>query len=219
MRLLSIAGLLLLAAGCSATLQSFGGGLGSGRAPTMFWPPPPATAVTEGAPAAGMVSFGEAEAQLDRTLREAGHAVARALPIGGRHEHGFARITRLERIHDDGSPDTGPARWSTLYPEPANLRWLEGALTPRLPGPGRFRVLLIAFTDLPVVAKGRPPAWDFATLMESTDAPPPLPASRRASAGYRLVYLVYEFRSTRADGAGERLNEASLAASASVLVR
>ena len=218
MRLLSIAGLLLLAAGCTATLQPFGGGLGSGRAPTMFWPPPPATAVTEGVLAAGTLSFGEAEAQLDRTLRAAGYAAARALPIGGRHEHGFARITRLERSHDDGSPETGPARWSDLYPEPANLRWLEGALTPHLPGPGRFRVLLVAFTDLPVVAKGRPPVWDFATLMESTDAPPPLPESRRASAGYRLVYLVYEYRSTRADGAGKRLDEPSLAASAHAFV-
>ena len=187
-------------------IAPFGADPGSGRAPNAFWPPPQASRVTEDAPLADE-ALGEAAERLERMLRGAGHLALRRYPIGARYEHGFVLTTRLERIHEDGSIVASSARWSDLYPAPANLRWLEGADAPRLPGPGRYRALLVAFTDLPVVAKDRPSRWDSATLMESIDEPPPLPASRRvpARAGYRVVSFVYEYQSTRADGIGRRL--------------
>lgn len=185
-------------------IQPFGGDLGSGRAPNAFWPPPRATAVIEHASRTEDNSFGEAAARIERAFAGAGHAALRRFPIGTRYDHGFAFTTRLERIDDDGSSDASPARWSDLYPEPATLRWLERASEPRLPGPGRYRAQLVAFTDLPVVAKDRPPAWDQGTLMESLDEPPPLPAQRRASTRYRLVTFAYEYESTHASGMGQR---------------
>jgi len=162
-------------------IAPFGADPGSGRAPNAFWPPPQASRVTEDAPLADE-ALGETAERLERMLRGEGHLALRRYPIGARYEHGFVLTTRLERIHEDGSIVASSARWSDLYPAPANLRWLEGADALRLPGPGRYRALLVAFTDLPVVAKDRPSGWDSATLMESIDEPPPLPASRRVRA-------------------------------------
>lgn len=120
-------------------------------------------------------------------------------PIGIGHLHGFALTTRLERMNDDGTPKAGPERWSSLYPESANLRWLAGAREPKLPSPGHYRAFLVAFTDLPVGPSPRAEVWSEETLMEAPDAPGTLPASRRPSSRYRLAFFVYEYRARGGD--------------------
>jgi hypothetical protein len=94
--------------------------------------------------------MGGAAARVKRTLDGAGYSDQRWYPIGVGHLHGFAVTTRLEQIDDHGTPKLGLERWSPLYPESANLLWLLRAREPRLPGPGRYRAFLVAFTDLPV---------------------------------------------------------------------
>jgi hypothetical protein len=115
------------------------------------------------------------------------------------HLHGFAVTTRLERIDDHGTPKLGLERWSSLYPESANLLWLLRAREPRLPGPGRYRAFLVAFTDLPLGPSSRPEVWNEETLMEASDSPSELPAARRVSSRYRLAFFVYEYRARGAD--------------------
>jgi hypothetical protein len=54
--------------------------------------------------------------------------------------------TRLERIFDDGTSKPANERWVSTYPEAASLRWIVDSPAPYLPVPGRYRILLVAFS-------------------------------------------------------------------------
>jgi hypothetical protein len=111
--------------------------------------------------------------------------------------HGFAVATRLEHFDtDDGTPET--ERWAQWHPEPANLFWLSGATTVRLPQPGHYRVFLFAFTDLPLGPTRVAPVWGRDTIMEGPEVPETLsaedipPARHLKSARLGLYVYVYE---------------------------
>ncbi|MEO6599836.1 MAG: hypothetical protein ABIQ16_08200 [Polyangiaceae bacterium] len=106
---------------------------------------------------------------LEVGLRAAGYTEQRWFPIGARHEHGFAVTTRLERVDDHWRVDD-PERWSSLYREAANLKWLRQARTLPLPGPARYRVLLIAYTDLPIGVTSVAATWSEETMMDGPGA-------------------------------------------------
>lgn len=191
---------LALAGGCAEHLStlSHSGGWTTG---VLFWPPPGATSSWL-AESEGPSTFGEAASRIRDDLRRAGYTEQRWLPIGAHYEHGFAVTTRLERIEGDGTPVPSSGRWLSAYPAPVSLRWLEGSATPFLPGAGRYRVLLVAFTDLHIRAPGRPDRWDETTAMEGPDpdmALPAIPTLRVASARYRVGFYVYEYEAG-ADG-------------------
>jgi hypothetical protein len=127
-------------------------------------------------------------------LHHAGYRDERWYPIGLDWSHGFALTTRLERIADDGSPTSDRERWSSFYAEPANLRWLDTARNMRLLPPGRYRVLLLAFTDLPVGTTDRAPLWNEQTFMAGPNAPTrPFPSEHHASRNFRPAAYIYEY--------------------------
>src|SRR5699024_3554153 len=156
----ALGALIVAASACVQPVQMLQRGVGGGAAPCSFWPPPPAT-VTWTREVDGR-TFGEVAGRLGRSLRDAGYAEQQWFPIGAGYSHGFALITRLERINEDGTPRMSE-RWSSLYPEAANLRWLERAREMTLPAAGRYRVFLVAFTDLPIGPTTRAPAWSHDT--------------------------------------------------------
>jgi hypothetical protein len=193
-----------LAAGCAEHLGSLNepGGWSKG---VLFWPPPAASASWIAAPSSP-ATLGDAAHAVAGALRQAGYADLRWFPIGAHHEHGFAVTTRLERIDDDGTPKPPGERWLSPYPEAASLLWLTKASEPYLPSRGRYRVLLVAFTDLHVRTPGRPPRWDEGTAMEGPGfAAPEIPASRHVPASYRVGVYVYEYAATSGDGTGALL--------------
>jgi hypothetical protein len=99
---------------------------------------------------------------------------------------------------------SSPPRWCSLYPEASNLRWLEGARDPLLPSQGRFRVFLVAFTDLPAGRSGGAPRWNDETLMDAPDLPVMhFPAERRAPSRFRVSAFVYEYAAGSADERGD----------------
>ena len=104
-----------------------------------------------------------------KLLRGAGYTDQRWYAIGARYAHGFAVATRLEHVAESGAANA--ERWSPQYPDAANLLWLDGATNPRLPGPGRYRVVVVAYTDLPLADAHRAPLWNEQTWM-TEDAPP-----------------------------------------------
>ena len=131
---------------------------------------------------------------ISASLQRAGYEDVHWYPIGAigaRYEHGFAVTTRLERIRAAGDVPADGDRWSELHPEPVTLRWLEGARMPHLPGIGHYQAMLYAF-----------PTERRDTMMESTDAPPPLPTSQAVTADYKLVSFVFEYEAGRADENG-----------------
>jgi hypothetical protein len=204
-----------LAAGCAEPVHLLDRGGGGGTAPCSFWPPPPPTSTLTGDLAA-TATFGQAADRVATALRDAGYAEQQWYPVGAHYLHGFAVTTRLERIDEVGRPRSPSDRWSSLYPEASTLRWLERAHTMPLPLPGRYRVLLLAFTDLPIGETGRAAAWNQQTLMEAPDTPPQLPALRRASSRFRLAFFVYEYERARGDAKGAFVPEATLSAAVHV---
>jgi hypothetical protein len=173
----------------------------------LFWPPPQSTSVwtADPAPAPTSPSFGRVAARIADTLEQAGYAEQRVVPVGAGYEHGFAVTTRLERIRDDGTSESLPERWSARFPEAASLLWLAGARQPRFPRAGRYRVLLLAFTDLPLEGLGsRPPVWNETTVMAGPGlAAADFPLGRRLPRGARIVVYVYEYRSGSPEGEGD----------------
>ena len=188
-----------LAAGCAEHLHSIE------RSDTwstgiLFWPPPTATSVWLAEPSAS-ATLGDASGFIGEALRKAGYVDQRWFPIGAHYEHGFAVTTRLERIDEDGTPKSLVERWLPQYPEAASLRWLTGSAETYLPRPGRYRVLLVAFTDLHVPLQGGPQRWDQGTAMEGPSLPSTeLPARRRVRAGHRVGVGGYGIRWSRGQG-------------------
>ena len=195
----------LLSVGCAQNLHLRPRGVVVGGPSLSFWPPPDSTWTWSGSTEAAPGRFlGEAAAHVAAALRSAGYADKRWYAIGARYAHGFVVTTRLERVQDDGAPDEIRRRWSSSFPEAGNLLWLEGARQTRLPGAGRYRVLLVAFTDLPIGATNRAQRRSEQTWMaERPDAPSTeLPPTRRVSSDYRVGVYVYEYQSDASDGEG-----------------
>jgi hypothetical protein len=63
-----------------------------------------------------------------------------------------------------------------------------------MPAAGRYRTLLVSFSDLPLHDPHRPPVENEWTVMDGPDVPrgAPIPA-RRLGPGYRASLHVYEF--------------------------
>lgn len=193
----------LLALGCGHLHLPQGDSVGW---PTgyLFWPPPQATSFTPySVPLEGR-SFGQVLDGITGALRRAGHDETRVLRIGAHYEHGFAVTTRLEAIDDDGTPLPLPDRWSSRFAEAPGLRWLSGAREPRLPRAGRYRIFLLAATNLLPEGRGtRPTPWDESTVMDGPDLrPAELPLERRFATGSALSVYVYEYVGESDDEAG-----------------
>jgi hypothetical protein len=139
------------------------------------------------------------------TLRRGGYVRQRWFPVGAGFVHGFAVATRLEHFDtEDGSPEL--ERWLPWHPEPANLFWLSGATTVRLPLPGHYRVLLVAFTDLPLGPTRVAPVWGKDTVMEGPEVPETLSAEdlppERHLRDARLGLYVYVYEKLAGDDSG-----------------
>jgi hypothetical protein len=193
---------LAIATGCATHLGMLEGGAGGLRQDD-FWPPPGATSVWMASSSAA--TLGDMADRVAGVLHAAGYEDVRWHPIGARCDHGFAVTTRLERIDDDAAPKPVAERWTSLYPAASTLRWLDAARAPRLPAPGRYRVLLIAFSDLPTGAAGHAPRWDAQTVMAGPQIPDLQPMQlareRRVTLEYRIGVHVYEYE---LDGSDER---------------
>jgi hypothetical protein len=146
--------------------------------------------------------MGDVAVRVQGALRDAGITTLRWSPIGVGYAHGFVVTTRLERIDDDGAPMKSPDRWSSTFSGAPELSFLAQADEMRLPAAGRYRVLLVAFTDLPVV---RPPhsapRWNEETVLFGQGlSAAGLPYAKRVSADYRIDVFEYEYE---ADSVGE----------------
>ncbi len=176
--------------------------------PGIFWPPVgwSDVALAQPSPTGSPVSFGEAAARATTVLDDAGYVAKRWYPIGADCAHGFAVTTRLEAMGPGGERLPAEQRWSTLYPEPMTLTWLRDVHRPRLPGTGRYRAYLIAFSDLHARQRGQAPRMDLTTLMEANDrSATGFPAARRVPSTYRFAAYLYAYAASGGDGEGALL--------------
>jgi len=177
-----------------------------------FWPPPRTSTAwfSRGRYPGRANDFGSAAEELAALLREQGYSEQRWLPIGVGFVHGFAVTTRLERFEGE-SPNGATPRWSARYGEAARLVWLQGARAVSVVAPGRYRVFLVAVTDLPLDAAGAAPVWDQTTVMVGPGIPDDLdeldlPRSRRLSSRHRLGVYAYVFESGEGEAVGHAVS-------------
>jgi hypothetical protein len=112
---------------------------------------------------------------------------------------GFAVVCRMETIGDNGIAFPPPKRW-TIDPSPINgwnLSIYVHALFTALPG--RYRVIVLVVTPLPLVAgSDQPKSDDLVNLLKSgaADIPPDM-KGQIMKEGTRCEALVYEFYKRR----------------------
>jgi hypothetical protein len=211
-----------VATGCAHHLGLQHGGDEGWSTGYLFWPPPEPTSVwtTDPQASATRPTFSQIAERIADVLQQAGYREQHVYPVGVGYAHGFAVTTRLERIRDDGAPAPLAERWSARFPGATELRWLAVAREPRFDQAGRYRALLLAFTDLPLEGTGtRPPVWNAQTVMAGPELPAAeFPATRRVPSGARVILYVYEYRaaSTEGEGAFVAPDDASVPAAAHV---
>jgi hypothetical protein len=202
---LALVAFSLASTGCAEHLSLLERGAAGSLVHPLFWPPPSSTSIwaaDAGEPATNL-SFREVAERISSALARAGYHQARWYPVGADYIHGFALTTRLEQINDDATPKPARERWLSLYPEASDLFWLEGARDPSLPLPGRYRVLLVALTDLPIGPSHRAPRWNEETVMVVPGRQAgEFPSKRHVSRGYHVGVYVYEYWSQSADEKG-----------------
>lgn len=196
--------------GCATQRELVDRSASAGPSRYSFWPPPPSTSLgsSELGNAAQPATLHGFALRIGVQLRAAGYPEPRWYPIGLGYLHGFAATTRLEALNDDASPKPEPGRWSGLYPDAAELRWLTLARSVPLPHPGRYRVFLIAVTDLALDSNRIAPVWSEDTVMDGPGVNPargPLDAlqhleskdgeleKRQDLSRYRLGVYVYQY--------------------------
>ncbi|HEY0463509.1 MAG TPA: hypothetical protein VGC79_04840 [Polyangiaceae bacterium] len=190
----------LCALGCATQRELIDRSASAGLSPCSFWPPPPSTSValTRSAlptQAAGLHGIAR---RIATELHAAGYPEPCWYPIGLEYRHGFAATTRLEALNDDATPKPESERWSSLYPDAAHLRWLTLARKVPLSHPGRYRVFLLAVTDLPLVSSALAPIWSEDTVMDGPGVSPQEPSPRAMGgwqdlSSYRLGVYVYQY--------------------------
>ena len=217
-RVVLLAGLALSQGGCAEQLHLLDRGPTGGVSPCSFWPPPPSSAtwIVETSGTAEDESLSAVARRLELSLQGGGYSDQRWYPIGIGSNHGFAVTTRLEQVADNANRESS-GRWSSLYPDAANLRWLMQARTPVLPRPGRYRVFLVSYTDLPIGPTTSAPTWNEETVMEWPDAAPSSSSResavpQRPAAGYRFGIYEYAYEWDDLEARG-RLRPVGVAAS------
>jgi hypothetical protein len=186
---------------------------GSARSADFFWPPPRSTSlwIADPADAATLSSsrLGDAASRIVVALDRTGYTDERWYTVGAHYSHGFAVTTRLEGIDEGGRSKPPEERWSSRFGEASHLSWLATAREPLLPSMGRFRVFLLALTDLPLdPGSQRAPLWNEYTWMGGGGTVPTkdFPASRKLSGNFNLGIYVYEYESHASDGEGHFLS-------------
>lgn len=165
------------------------------------WPPPRATAKTllpSHLLASGNIdTLGAVAAKIDSAVARAGIQEWAVYTIG---DSGFAYVTRLERIDQDGRPKPPPDRWPGDSGEgPRNRSFLQYIKSLFVAEPGFYRVIAVVVTSRPVADIGNPLSRGAADSLLL--GPQILPASLRARKVHNLsaYALIYQFKSINKD--------------------
>lgn len=168
--------------------------------PSFPWPPPQAS--TQLVLPNNLLVPG----QQNPTLGTVDNRIAAALTGAGYPERsylavpdGFAIVTKLEQIADDGTPKQPPARWVTAPGSGPSIFSLSDYIRALFTAdPGYYRVIVFAVTDVPFAATGARPTEDQSNnwLRSGFNTLPASLKQKAYSDAYSCTALVYEFERT-----------------------
>lgn len=115
--------------------------------PSFQWPPPQASAM-QNLPREFFASakfLRDVESKLSAALTSSGYATPSHYAVPG----GFALVTQLEQINDNGTPKSPPNRWATITVRPTHFTLAEYLTALLRANPGRFRIIVFIVTTKP----------------------------------------------------------------------
>jgi hypothetical protein len=185
--------LVIMALGMLAACASKPTSVVKSPCPSMDWPPPRASMMRVvpndllGLPALGLRAADINEG-LNRALSACGYFQRSYLLV----PDGFAIVTQLEQINDDGTPKPPPERWSAELPkvEPLSSAWFRALFTAQR---GRYRIIVFVITPTPFSQKNAEASRDEAAAWLKTGCntlPSTIAAVER---DFAITALVYEF--------------------------
>jgi prepilin-type N-terminal cleavage/methylation domain-containing protein len=169
------------------------------KIPEFPWPPPTPSAIAK-MPREAILSVGP---NGKFTLKDMARELDGALDKAGYNEksyysvpNGFALVSRLEQLNDDGSPKDPPDRWKIEVTRSVKFSltdYLKALFTAQR---GRFRLIVFVVTDAPFVtdqqkSPGREEAMGW--LATGATSLPDEIGTIEFSAGYDVIALIYEF--------------------------
>jgi len=200
--LLALALTAVVGCGGSAPTAQVGTGTPGDPIPAFRWPPPVASA--EAVIPAKLLS-----ARCEPTLGDVARELERALEAAAYERkwsyssvpNGFALVTHIEQIREDGTPSPEAARWSTDPPSARELGLLEFLKALAKAPPGFYRVIVFVVTDQTWDRQGDRPTEAEAKkwLARGHVRLPPSIGDRPYGERYETTVLVYEFVKQAAD--------------------
>jgi hypothetical protein len=161
------------------------------------WPPPPASALYA-IPARLVVSL-----EGSTTLSDVGRKLTKALAEARYSKwsysavpRGFALVTQIEQIKDDGTPRPDPDRFSTDLPSLGSMSFVEFLKAMAKAPPGRYRVIVFIVTDVPLSQAGEKPTEDEAQRWLNAGVlqlPESIGRMTYDAQHYNTTALIYEF--------------------------
>lgn len=135
-------------------------------------------------------SLSSYRAQIDAALNRVGHSERSYF----RFRDGFAIVSRIERIHEDGAPFKGAERWpdATLEQDVSILDYIANLFVPQ---PGFYRFAIISTASIePQVDPGKTltPKQGSEILQQGSVTAPEF-SDAPVAPGLRCVILIYEF--------------------------
>ncbi len=165
--------------------------------PDFSWPPPQASASIEipyiffKTPNAGVVRLSDVDFKLSSVLFKSGYVEKSYYSV----PNGFAIVTRIEQINNDGSPKPVPERWLTKIPPLKKFSlelYLYSLFTSNV---GYYRVFVFIVTSSPFkqanTTMSREEAIDW--LSHGNNKLPLALSKKEYSMNYTCTCLVYEF--------------------------
>jgi hypothetical protein len=119
--------------------------------------------------------------------------------------NGFALVTRIEQIKEDGTPFAPPARWSVMIKAYNSLNWSSYLKSLIFPPSGFFRIIVFAVTDKAFTSSHKKPTKAAAEgwlKVGFTELPASI-GNKRFGPNYRCTALIYEFKKIEANEAAQ----------------
>jgi len=172
--------------------------LGAENIPTLDdWPPPQASGnmdVPRDLLVKGMSKprLMDVASHLIRALDKAGYAERSFYAV----PHGFALVSRVERIYADGKPKEGDDRWPIASEPPrifSIISYLRALFTSN---PGFYRVIVFVVSDLPIVQSAPPTKYRSPRdwVWAGANKIPTVVGFTGYTSSFSCVALVYEFQ-------------------------
>lgn len=168
--------------------------------PEFPWPPPPPSATAQIRCKqlrlkTSVTRFGEVDGRLSEALDANGYFERSYYAV----PDGFALVTRIEQINDDGTPRGGSQRWSLEAPSLKEFSFSAYLRAVFLAPPGYYRVIVFFVTPHTIVPSQSPvrqPDIDTWSRGGGNEVPPPMAGEVFSREGdpCTITIYIYEFK-------------------------